>query len=137
MKTLFTSTLLAAIFILSHFAVAQTPKDGAIIKLDQTALTVESGADATVSIQIVRSKRFQKSKIGLPVVGSSVDGLSYDIAVADEADRYLLTIRAEEGVAPATHTLVIKGDPKWGRKIRSSLLSVEIVNAGSAVSAKR
>lgn len=137
MKTLFTSTLLAALFIVSHFAVAQTPKDGAIIKLDQTALTVESGADATVSIQIVRSKRFQKSKIGLPVVGSSVDGLLYDIAVADEADRYLLTIRAEEGVAPATHTLVIKGDPKWGRKIRSSLLSLEIVNAGSAVSAKR
>ena len=137
MKSIFTSSLLALILVLGYSGQAQTPKDGAIIKLDRTDISIESGTEASVQIQVIRSKRYQKTKLGLPVVASSIEGLAFVINEGDESDQYLLAIKADEGIAPGKHTLVIKGDAKWGRKIRSSLLSVEVVNAGSAVSSKQ
>ena len=137
MKTITTTFLLITLLLSGHFIEAQSPKDGAIIKLDKTEVTIESGGEAMIGIQVLRSKRYQKSKIGLPEVGSSVEGLSYDISITDKADHYLLTIKADEALAPAKHMIVIKGDPRWGRKIRSSLLGVQVVHTGTAISSKR
>ena len=129
--------MIAIFSLISLLAVAQAPKDGAILALGQPALTVKSGQEATVIIEIVRSKRFQRSKIDEPWVGSSVKGLTYDIAVAENDDSYILTVKANEGMEPAHHTLVINGDRMWGRKIRATLLTVKVVNPEAAISAKR
>ncbi|GEM_PF-3244556 len=137
MKTTTTFLMIAIFSLISLLAVAQIPNDGAILTLDQPALTVKSGEESTVIIEIVRSKRFQKSKIGEPWVGSSVKGLTYNVATTENDDSYILTIKADEGMEPTNHTLVINGDRKWGRKIRATLLTVEVVNPEAAISAKR
>lgn len=137
MKNITKSSIAAVLMLISFFAVAQAPKDGASLKLDQSKVELTSGDEAVVAIEIVRSKRFQKSKIGSPSLASSVNGLTHEIVVTEQPDTYLLTLVADEGMAPGTHTMVINGDRRWGRKIRSVLLMVEVTDSGSAISSKR
>ncbi len=137
MNTLLRTSLILTFTIVSLFAVAQVPKDGAMLQLDPAQIEIMSGGEATVAIEVIRSKRFQKSKIGAPSVASSLKGLTHDIVVTEQPDVYLLTLHAEEGMANGKHTLIINGDRKWGRRIRSTMLTVDIVSQGTTISSKQ
>ena len=133
MKSLFSLTFIAALFF-SSTVFAQAPKDGAILKLKETEVELAPGKSVSTHIEVIRSKRFQKAKIQSPQLGSSIKGLEASFEPTETADLYLLTLTATKDLKLGTNTIIVKGDPKWGRKIRSTMLVVNVKSAETLIS---
>ncbi len=107
------------VFVLTSHA--QAPKDGILIKIDQTELDISSGT-ATATVYYVRSKRLAKVKLEAPVV-QAAQGLNISFEPQDEKDTFLMTVSSSEPIVQPM-TLIIDGAGRWKHKMQSTAFSV-------------
>ncbi|MEM9327687.1 MAG: hypothetical protein AAGA85_18610 [Bacteroidota bacterium] len=111
------------LFVAGSGAISQDlPKQGILIKMDNHELNL-TGGQAETKVYYLRSKRLRKVKLEAPSVQTK-EGLDIALSpIQDEADAYLLTVKASPGYE-GTSTLMIDGVGRWGREMKSTSFTV-------------
>lgn len=104
---------------------AQQPKEGAIISLNEYNLEVKKGEKLEIPVQLVRSERFRRGIIdGLAIQQKTGIEASFS-KVEDQEDLYILTIRATTIVA-GTYPLIIKAEGRSAHKVKQSMIMLKV-----------
>ena len=109
MKRISTALIIVLSLCVSSLVGQDLPKDGAILVLNQRSFDLKQGIDLIASVEIVKSKRYQKAKF---------DGLSartpegINVTFKKDPSRsnfYQMTLSADESATKESYTIIIKG----------------------------
>ncbi len=108
-----------------------------MISLNDYELSVKSGEEVTVPVQLVRSERFKKGKIDGIILQKRTGIESEIVRDAENQDLYELTIKVSPGMNPGTFPLILKAEGRSAYKVKQTMIMLTVVTGQQVVSNNR
>lgn len=131
MKKILILLLTAGVFSLANAQSTDLPKDGVILKVENTKVIIQKGIDYEFDILMVRSKRARKAKFETPRIFGN-KGISFDIKKSEENVDIYKVVANTENIEPGKYFYTITCKSKGMQKAKGVSMSFE-VNDGPAV----
>jgi hypothetical protein len=125
MKKLSTLVLMLSLSLVFSLqtAIGQTIKTDFEIRTDQSELRLGKGSEASVSIDVLRSKKYANAKVNFSA--DLPEGITVSFNPESSIENGKATIKVGNGVDAGTYTLILKGE---SNNIKKGTMLVLVVN---------
>ena len=126
MKKILYLTCLVAFIGTNMIQAQEPPRDGAIVTMKQTTITVSPGSEKEAEVLLIRSKKYKKARFG-GLTARAPEGISIDFTQdAQNKDLYRMLVKVATGTPVKPYTVVVRGQGNNAHKIKGLAVSIDL-----------